>query len=200
MLFNNFGPGDSYNSSFGDTVGSPAATPPAAPLPATESASAFIPIANYALDSIELGMVYFSGVNALNISLASDSSGKPGGILETIHFPGIVPTPLAPQSPVFAASIDRPLLTGGSQYWVIASATSATHMVWQLNNTGDIGPIGTRFEGGGWTTFSDLRGAMRINGTAVAAIPEPSTYVLMLAGLGLVAFAAKRARRNRAAA
>lgn len=200
VIFSNFGPDDSYNNSFGDTVGSPATALPEPPLPATESASAFMPATNYALDSIELGMVYFSGVNALNISLASDSLGEPGTILETIHFPGSVPGPLAPQSPIFAASVDRPLLTMGNQYWVIASATSATHMAWQLNTTGDVGPIGARVEGGDWTTFSDLRGGMRISGTAVAAIPEPSTYALMLAGLGVVVFAAKRARRKRTAA
>jgi hypothetical protein len=73
-------------------------------------------------------------------------------------------------------------------------------MAWQWNTTGDVGPIGVRFEGDDWTTFSAERGAMRISATAVAAIPVPSTYALMLAGLGLVAFAAKRARRNPAAA
>lgn len=37
------------------------------------------------------------------------------------------------------------------------------------------------------------------NSPAVAAIPEPSTYALMLAGLGIVAFVAKRRRKSQIA-
>jgi hypothetical protein len=49
--------------------------------------------------------------------------------------------------------------------------------------------------GGVYQTSIDLDFGVRILGTQVAAIPEPSTYALMLAGLGFVGFVANRRRK-----
>lgn len=189
-------PGEAPDTSVGYTVGSPPL------LPDFDNASAFTSAGSFVLDTIELGMTHETGANELDIFFASDASGVPGTVLETFHLSNAVPGPLEPPSPIMVTSLLHPLLTSGNQYWVFASApATGSWLVWNLNNTGDIGPTADRIDGGAWVLVEDdLRGAMRINGTAVAAIPEPSTYALMLAGLGLVVFAAKRAKRNRAAA
>lgn len=46
--------------------------------------------------------------------------------------------------------------------------------------------------------FEGLTGNWTLTGTAVTAVPEAETYALMLAGLGLVGFAARRRRSTQA--
>ncbi len=54
---------------------------------------------------------------------------------------------------------------------------------------------GERSHGGKDNEFKSL---VYRNGDVLSAVPEPSTYALMLAGLGLIGFAARRkARRTR---
>lgn len=191
VVFSNLGPGDSYSAS-GYAVGAPFVEPTD-----FDVATAFTPTGNFALSTIELGMTHVTGGNELDIFFAADAAGAPGGVLESFHLSNAVPGVLDPQSPVLVTSLLTPLLVSGTQYWVIASSPAVpSSITWGYNTTADFGPTADRVNGGPWAVFpGDLRGAMRITGTTVAAIPEPSTYALMLAGLGLVAFAAQRRRR-----
>ncbi len=52
-----------------------------------------------------------------------------------------------------------------------------------------------------WTPYNDsLNGVFTISGSVLNAVPEPETYALMLAGLGLVGFLARRRKQERDAA
>lgn len=50
--------------------------------------------------------------------------------------------------------------------------------------------------GGGYFFSADLLNVANGATGAVAAIPEPETYLLMLAGLGVLGFAARRRRQD----
>ena len=52
-----------------------------------------------------------------------------------------------------------------------------------------------------WTPYNDsLNGVFTISGRVLNPVPEPETYALMLAGLGVVGFMARRRKQERAAA
>ena len=52
-----------------------------------------------------------------------------------------------------------------------------------------------------WTPVNDsLNGIFTISGTVLNPVPEPETYALMLAGLGVVGYMARRRKQERAAA
>ena len=52
-----------------------------------------------------------------------------------------------------------------------------------------------------WTPYNDsLNGIFTISGTVLNPVPEPETYALMLAGLGVVGCMARRRKQERATA
>ncbi len=52
-----------------------------------------------------------------------------------------------------------------------------------------------------WTPYNDsLNGIFTISGVVLNPVPEPETYALMLAGLGVLGFMARRRKQERAAA
>lgn len=52
-----------------------------------------------------------------------------------------------------------------------------------------------------WTPYNDsLNGIFTISGTVLNPVPEPETYALMLAGLGVVGYMARRRKQERAVA
>jgi hypothetical protein len=52
--------------------------------------------------------------------------------------------------------------------------------------------------GNGWDKASDVN--VQVFGTSMAPVPEPETYAMMLAGLGLLGFMARRRKQKEAAA
>lgn len=120
----------------------------------------------------------------------------------------------------------NPALTGESALYSGAGASieqwgSGFKDVGTFNNTAGLGQstqffvLSERVSTGGTTTKADVRqymadsttamqwtlandGNLSYGATAVAAIPEPSEYALMLAGLGMLGFMARRRLNNRA--
>jgi hypothetical protein len=73
------------------------------------------------------------------------------------------------------------LQSGG--YWSATAYASYTDFVWQFN----------MIDGSQGGTFTDSAiNAWAVSPGDVAAVPEPETYAMLLAGLGLVGFAARR--------
>jgi hypothetical protein len=61
-------------------------------------------------------------------------------------------------------------------------------MHWSIPSAGSIGYTGTD----GFDHY------FRLDSSQVAAVPEPETYAMMLAGLGLIGFAARRRKQQAA--
>ena len=90
-------------------------------------------------------------------------------------------------SPTFQADL---IIAANSSYTFMFDVFGATG----LNTTG----IGAHV-GAGFTQFDQTGNAGILSQNTVAAIPEPETYAMLLAGLGLMGFVARRRQRNLAA-
>lgn len=181
-IFSNFGPGDSYatNTGRGLSVGSPFGVPEGD----FDLGHDFTPGSDFLLDSVELAVGLRVGNNELDVWLMTDAAGKPGTIIEAFHFSGAMGRFGAPNPPLRANSILRPLLSSGIRYWLVASLTGPhAKAAWNLNAVGERGPIIFRLDLGPWTfATSDLRLAFRISGTPAnqQARPEISVTPLSL--------------------
>jgi hypothetical protein len=187
IIFNTFGPGDSYNTGVGWTLGVPGLY--------QDVGLAFTPAGNtYTLDRLVLALGWVTGTNAVDVSLMTAVGGLPGSVLETWHVTNL-PTFGAGGPPITMDSVLHPFLEEGTQYFVVSSVPlgESTWAAWNWNIAGTIGPLAYRQNGGAWSAFTDVQTALRAEGSPV---PEPST--LSLLSLGVVSLLARRWRRCRA--
>jgi hypothetical protein len=193
VIFSNLGPGDSYNCCSGWTLfGSD--------LPIdTDRAFAFTPAADYTLDSIDLALTWLGGTNAADVWLMSDEGGAPGSILESFLISSLPTFNTTNTLLTTADSTLNPLLSAGVQYWVASSAHSADgSLSFNWNITGDEG-LASRDNGGPWGVSTSFltSGAFRVNGTPAAPVPEPSSVLLLAAGvLGLLSRTRRKNKRD----
>jgi hypothetical protein len=98
----------------------------------------------------------------------------------------------------FSQSIffDEVLLNGVAMSKSTVNGGGTTYHLATLPSTGFTGPLTltvTGFAGGESSAFSASYSGL-LNITTVAAVPEPETYAMMLAGLGMVGMLARRRR------
>ncbi|TWU29047.1 choice-of-anchor R domain-containing protein [Novipirellula artificiosorum] len=157
------------------------------------------------LDSVVLNLGLFAGspTGDIEIYLAADNGGLPGGLLT--DFPSASPTSsleitmLTPQTPI--------VLAPSTAYWLVASADVADQYIW--NFTEDFSQTGLSgwligdtswggYPAGSWTPLILPPGAtpaptlFQVNASAV---PEPSTTAMFGIGMALVGLG--MFRRNR---
>jgi hypothetical protein len=152
----------------------------------------------FRLDEVSLGMSAGTYSNFTVTLHANGSNNQPGTVLATLAGPSTY----AGTQPTFTAS--EVLLDPSTTYWV----------TWGFTGTGDyqmsvagapegLWVVGDRYVGSsdnGASWFVSSPGnyyAISISGSAVSAIPEPSTYAV-LAGLGALGLALWRRRKTRA--
>ena len=150
-----------------------------------DQGGSFTPSADYTLDSISAALTHSAGTNAIDLSLMSDDAGVPGAVIESWSFVNLPQFGTTNTALAAGSSTLHPLLMAGTPYWVVASAGAAdSDMGFNLNT---LGQKGRAFKYGGSWTFDGTSNApaFQVEGTlAAAAVPEPSTVLLM--GLGLV--------------
>lgn len=183
-IYDNLGPGNSYTGNGGRIIAGSEAYPLSAPfIPAMP----FVPSENMDLSQILIALTWDSqGTNAVTVTLNSDDTGVPGTtIIESWSLTGLPAFGSTSTTVQTLSSSSDVFLSGGTTYWLLASpSTPNTQAVWNLNSTGASGTYAS-FAVGSWYSYSGTLGAFTVEGTPLAPVPEPSSYILL--GSGLIA-------------
>jgi len=188
VVFSNFGPGMTFNQNQGFAVAGSNLLGGVIP------AHAFTPSETFTFSSAQLAMTLIVGPNHFQVLLMTSSGGLPANIIETITLTNAVP--ILPGI-VVANSALRPVLTSGTQYWLVAFAPDpSTFMAWNnsLNDFSTPQARGFTSPTGPWVVANNVpRSAFQVNGEPV---PEPSTMLLLGTGLATLGTAVRKRGQN----
>lgn len=203
VLYTNFGPGTTYTDSSGVIVSNGSVeTSVAEELPVLTS--------SYDLTSIEFvaSTETPSPLNSVTVGIYADNGGVPAATaLESITLTGQLAPFDGSLSPVLTAtSVTNPLLSAGSQYWLVMDGPASEYLVWDLNSTSTVGYLETNGTAGEWINnpnpfASETNAVFEVDGTLIsgaAAAPEPRTWMLLAGGLGLISVLARRRSKSAA--
>ena len=189
IVFSNFGPGMTFNQTQGLAItGSNL-------FGGVIFAHAFTPSQTVTFSSAQLPMNLVIGPNHFQVLLMTSSGGLPGTIIETITLTDAVP--MFPPQIVVANSALHPVLTSGTQYWLVAFAPDPnTFGIWNLSLNDFSTPQARGFTSptGPWVVANNVpRSAFQINGEPV---PEPGTMLLLGTGLAMLGTAIRKRCQN----
>jgi hypothetical protein len=124
---------------------------------------------------------------SINFGIMADATGTPSGV-----FLDSVVVTLSGANPVTLSSLNWSVVAG-STYWLAAEATSGTSAFWEFNTTHPQGTIaGSLSPGGGpWSTTNTFLPEASVVGIS-GAVPEPTTWAMMILGFAGIGFLAYR--------
>jgi len=146
-------------------------------------AMAFTPSFDAVLSKIDVAMFWSSGTNSIKLTLNSDNSGVPGAVVASWSLNNL-PTFGFCCTAETVNAVSLISLTAGKQYWVVAApGASDTQAGW--TNTNTLGVLAEQDTlNGPFISGTSVRSAFDVIGTET---PEPSSFLLVAAGLALLA-------------
>lgn len=131
--------------------------------------------------------------NGSDLPLGGDSSFAPLYFMDYT-----LPTSLTPEpGGTVLAEMDLPdWNVGAGKYWIRFAGYSMTMPIYHTDDPAHSRVVGTQFFNGGGITRNAPDEAIGFSLNAVAAVPEPATYAMLMAGLVGVGFVARRRRAS----
>jgi hypothetical protein len=190
VIFSDFGPGNSYDTSTGWTLGGPNS-----PVCCQEIAMQFTPGTTINLKQIDLAAGWVLGTNSLTLQLAVDNNGASGTILETWTL-GPMGSFGQNNPPLTAISVLNPLLQAGTVYDIVAIPADDEWAAWNLNDQGVNGQfLFSTDVGQTWNTTFGTLGAFDVIGGTTGGVPEPASLFLLGSGVAMLASKLKRTKK-----
>ena len=197
-IYNNFGPGLTYDINSGNPVGNAFDGNDYA------EANTFIAPFSASFQSLQIALsCAFSCPDTFSVYLTADAGDEPGLTLENFSVAGGVLGPIGVyNSPLVLNSLLLPHLTAGARYWVAVRAPLTDTIAWNLNTTGDVSDQAISTDSGA-TWFSpsgNTPGALRVDAVAPRGVPEPGSLGLLIGGGLLLSLLRRQPGRFRSAA
>jgi hypothetical protein len=190
--FNNFGPGDTYDTTIGHPVYGTEMEAPLFLTPRTTGSRFTAEASGYlAVIRISLHDLFLTGFNQVDIRLhEATPAGDLGPIMAAFTRGGLPPFGGSEAPETISSFNPAIVLTAGNQYWlVVAPGDSTTEAVWNWAPAG--GGLNTQSVNSGlsYTNFGGRLGAMRIE-----VIPEPATLMTLALGIASISLGWRRRR------
>ena len=195
VIVDTFGPGSTFRPPPGEIIGGGVLRGDPPPNQGVTQAFEFTPVAPTFLGSVQLALQYVfvpgpaTGPANLDVSIALDNAGTPGGALETVHLTNVLGGVAFAPGVVSASSGLNPLLQAGTPYWLVVAPPDLlnTAFDWLISPRTDLlVPAAERLGMSNWTTFNSAQPlTFRVTGTA--EVPEPRSAILILGVLLVVA-------------
>jgi hypothetical protein len=154
--------------------------------------TSFIAGASGTLGEVEFA-VYEANPLALTAGLYTSSANQPGTLLESWN----VSVPTSRFTLTTLTSVLNPVLSQGSEYWLVVSGPAETNLLWVANDSDTLGgdDIGVTLTSMiGYYPEEPGPGLALLTSAPVSQAPEPAAA--SLAGFGLLALSFWRARRT----
>ena len=146
-------------------------------------AMAFTPVFQASLTSIDVAISWSSGTNSVDLTLNTDNSGVPGGVIASWTLNNLPSFGFCCTAETVTATSPIPL-AAGTRYWITAAPGAPdTRAIW--TNTNTLGLLADQQTlGGPFIPGTSTLSAFGVNGIVV---PEPISFFLVAAGLALLA-------------
>jgi hypothetical protein len=191
--FNNYGPGDTYDTTTGYSIAGDEIEAPLF-LPQHTVGSRFTAEASGILAVIRISFhdLFLTGFNQVDVRLhEADAAGDLGPIMAAFTRGGLPPAGGADPPETISSFDPDVVLTSGNMYWiVVAPGDSTTEAVWNWSSSGAGDRLVESFDGGLTYAYREARrGAMRIE---VISIPEPATFGMLAIAVAFLALGRRR--------
>jgi hypothetical protein len=183
VIIDTFGPGNTFQPPPGELIGGGMLRGDPPPNQGVTQAFEFTPVTPMFFSSAQLALRYVflpgraTGPADLDVSIAIDNAGEPGGALETVHLTNVLGGVAFAPGVVSASSELNPLLQAGTSYWLVVAPPDLVNTAfdWLISpQTGLSVPAAERLGMSNWTTFSSAQPlAFRVTGTPRYQSPAP---------------------------